>query len=47
MELWGRYHQTDLGDALIASVGQTFGPEELWPYDPKIAWAWRDCGKGG
>ncbi len=47
MELWGRYHQTDLGDALIASVGQTFAPEELWPYDPKIAWQWRDCGKGG
>jgi len=45
MELWGRYHQTDLGDALIATVGQTFAPEDLWPYDSKVAWAWRDCPK--
>jgi hypothetical protein len=47
MELWGRYHQEDLGDALIASVGQTFASEDSWPYDPKLAWTWRDCHKGG
>jgi C1A family cysteine protease len=46
MELWGRYHQTDLGDALIATVGQTFADEDAWPYDAKVAWPWRSCGKG-
>jgi hypothetical protein len=46
MELWSRYHQTDLGDALIATVGQTFADESAWPYDGKLAWTWRDCPKG-
>jgi hypothetical protein len=45
MELWGRYHQTDIADALIASVGQTFASEEAWPYDAALAWSWRDCPK--
>jgi hypothetical protein len=43
MELWARYHQPELGDALIASVGQTFAPEEAWPYEAKEAWSWRSC----
>ena len=46
MELWGRYHQPSLGDALVACVGQTFAAEDLWPYDSKTAWPWRDCMKG-
>ena len=46
MELWGRYHQPDLGDALIASIGQTFAAEEAWPYDAKTAWPWRSCPSG-
>ena len=29
------------GDALIATVGQTFASEEAWPYDAKEAWQWR------
>ncbi len=45
MEVWGRYHQTDLGDALIASVGQTFASEDAWPYNAATAWEWRDCPK--
>ena len=46
MELWGKYHHPDLGDALIAMVGQTLGSEEAWPYNAKEAWEWRSCGKG-
>ena len=48
MELWGRYHQTDLGDgAHRRPSGQTFASEDAWPYDPKLAWTWRDCPTGG
>ncbi len=47
MEMWGRYHQPDLGEALIASVGQTFASETAWPYDAKEAWPWRTCPRGG
>jgi len=47
MELWGRYHQPDLGEALISTVGQKFASEDAWPYDSKVAWQWRDCEKGG
>jgi C1A family cysteine protease len=47
MELWARYHQPDLTDALIASVGQTLASEDAWPYDPKVAWPWRACPKAG
>jgi len=47
MELWGRYHQPDLGEALVSTVGQTFAAEEAWPYDPKVAWPWRSCPSHG
>lgn len=46
MELWARYHQPELGDALIASVQQTFAQEEAWPYEAKEAWSWRECPHG-
>lgn len=46
MELWGRYHQPSLPDALIATVGQTFAAEDLWPYNAKAAWPWRNCERG-
>jgi hypothetical protein len=45
MQIWARYHQTSLSEALSGSAGKTLAAEETWPYDAALAWTWRDCPK--
>src|SRR5262249_31798687 len=45
MEIWARYHNMTLGEALSSSAGKTLAAEETWPYDAQLAWTWRDCPK--
>lgn len=42
-QVWARYHDFSLGDALRGSAGKSLTSEENWPFKADEAWPWRSC----
>ena len=43
MQIWSRYHSPRVETSLLSNVGQPIGPEQAWPFDPRVANTWVPC----
>jgi len=43
MQIWSRYRSPRVETSLTSNVGQSFGPEPLWPFRASEAAAWVPC----
>jgi hypothetical protein len=43
MEIWSRYRSPRVETSLLSNLGQPIGPEQVWPFDARVAAAWIPC----
>jgi hypothetical protein len=47
MQVWSRYHSTQVETSLLSNLGQPIGPEPLWPFNATEATTWVPCSELG